>query len=170
MRRLGILAVACLISLSGCGRSAASAAIENCIRHYAKTRTEPNHFDAVYERSTHVTTVGWEGPVYPPLPTTELNYLGSGVASYDYRYRLDRGSWSVWQRTEGPWSPQFTIAPGGNNARITVEVKAKDLSGRTHRPVLAVVTAREPHWHASDLEAEDPAGECGEARMYPEPE
>jgi hypothetical protein len=76
-------------------------------------------------------------------------------------YRFHGGSWSAWHST-APWNPGFTIAPAKAGARITVEVKATDVAGRTHAPVFAVVTANRPRWTS---EGQDPGGECGEVAI-----
>src|SRR5207302_1217865 len=91
MPRGATAAAAVLVCLSGCGASQSKEDAETarCIQQYARTRTEPSHFAASWEGSIpHATTVSWEGPVWPPLPKTQLEGNGSGVASYRYRYRL----------------------------------------------------------------------------------
>jgi hypothetical protein len=75
-----------------------------------------------------------------PLPKTELNLLGSGVASYAYRYRVGDGPWSTWQKTKGPEDPEFVLAQTKLGARIAAEVIA----------------------------SADVGEECGEVAMYPE--
>jgi hypothetical protein len=170
MRRGAIAAIASVIALGGCGQSqsAASArAVANCIRAFARTRTEPNHFEATYEASANATTVSWEGPVYPPLPKTELNFEGSGVAGYVYRYHVGNASWSAWQRTKGPDRPEFVLPRARLGTHIAVEVIATDDAGRAHRAVRASVTSAEPE-KAGEVVHGRIGEECGEVRMYPE--
>jgi hypothetical protein len=170
VRRAAIAAVVCLVSVSGCGngQSTASArAIANCIRGFARTRTEPNHFEATYEAPAKATRVSWEGPVYPPLPKIELNFEGSGVARYVYRYRVGNVSWSTWQSTEGPDHPEFVLPRAPLGTHIAVEVIATDDAGRAHRAVRAFVTSMEPE-KAGEVVHGRIGEECGEARMYPE--
>ena len=170
VRRGAIAAVACLVSVSGCGRSQSATnvrAITRCISLYAKTRTEPNHFEATYEASSDATRVNWEGPVYPPLPKTELNFDGSGVASYVYRYRVGHVSWSAWQRTKGPEHPEFVVARARPGTHITVEVIATDDAGRTHRLVHASLTSSNPE-KAGEVAQGRIGEECGEVSMNPE--
>ena len=167
--RRAIVFLACLISLGGCGRSATSASITRCITHYARTRTEPSHFSATYEASTDATTVSWNGPVYPPLPKTELNLLGSGVASYAYRYRVGDGRWSTWQKTKGPEDPEFVLAQTKLGARVAAEVIATDDAGHRHPPVDASLRSEEPETAAeAEAPSADVGEECGEVAMYPE--
>lgn len=170
MRRGAIAAIACVISLSGCGQSqsaASSRSVANCIRGFARTRTEPNHFEATYEASAKATTVSWEGPVYSPLPKTELNFEGSGVARYVYRYRVGNVSWSAWRSTEGPDQPAFVVPRARPGTHIAVEVIATDDAGHAHHAVRASVTSGEPE-EAGEVTHGRIGEECGEARMYPE--
>lgn len=169
MRQWTIAIFACVLGLSGCGGSSTSASSERCIRHYAETRTAPNHFGAEYEPSTNTTVVGWEGPVYRPLPKKELNYLGSGVASYSYRYRLDNGTWSGWHKTKSPENPQFMIAHTKDGARVAVEVATTDDAGDKHPPVHVQLTASESKITVAQAVTDTGSEECGEAPMYPDP-
>lgn len=162
--------MACLVSVCGCGRSQSAAnarAITRCIGAYAKTRTEPSHFEATYEASSNATRVSWEGPVYPPLPKTQLNFDGSGVASYLYRYHVGHVSWSAWQRTKGPEHPEFVVAPARLGIHITVEVIATDVAGRAHRLVHASLTSSNPE-RAGEVAEGRIGEECGEVGMSPE--
>jgi len=169
VRRGAITAIACVITLSGCGQgqgAASARAVANCIRGFARTRTEPNHIEATYEAPVEATTVSWEGPVYPPLPKTELNFEGSGVARYAYRYRVGRASWSAWQTT-GPALPDFVVPRARLGTHIAVEVIVTDDAGRTHPAVRASVTSMEPE-KAGEVAYGRIGEECGEAKMYPE--
>jgi hypothetical protein len=159
--------VACLLILSGCGGSSTSASIERCIKDYAKTRTKPNHFAAAFEASSKTTAVSWEGPVYPALPKNELNYVGSGVASYSYRYRLGNSPWSGWHKTKSPDDPRFTIASTKDGARIAVEVATTDDADHTHHPVHAFLTASEPKVTIAEAVTDREGEDCGEAPLYP---
>jgi hypothetical protein len=156
--------------MCGCGGSLSAknaGAIAKCISGYAKTRTEPSHFEATYEASSDATRVTWEGPVYPPLPKTELNIDGSGVASYVYRYRTRHTYWSAWKRTKGPEHPEFVFAPARLGTHLTVEVIATDDAGHAHRLVHASLTSSEPET-AGEATSARIGEECGEATMYPE--
>jgi hypothetical protein len=168
VHRGAIAIFACLLILSGCGGNrSTNASVERCINGFAKTRTQPNHFAAAYEASSKTTEVRWEGPVYPPLPKTELNYTGSGVASYSYRYRLGNNAWSGWHKTKSPKHPGFTITTTKDRGLVTVEVRTIDDAGHMHHAVYASltpskskpVTVTEAATYSSETE------ECGEAPL-----
>ena len=122
----------------------ASQSIKKCIQHYARTRKEPNSFEATYEGiAPDATAVSWQGPVWPPLPRSELTSTGSGVASYRYRYHVSDAAWSVWKRTKAE-RPFFDLPGVTLGTHIDVEVIAIDDGGRAHRPVRASLTSLEP--------------------------
>lgn len=154
--------------LSGCSESrSTSASVERCIKGYAKTRRQPNHFAAEYGASSKTTEVRWEGPVYPPLPKTELNYTGSGVASYSYRYRLGNNAWSEWHKTKSPKDPGFTITTTKDRARVTVEVRTVDDVGHMHHAVYASLppSKSKPVTDAEAVTYNSEIEECGEAPL-----
>jgi hypothetical protein len=155
MRPSLVVVAACLIGLCGCGQSA----VEACIERYAPKRKVPGKFFADYDPSIHMTSVTWDGPAWPPLPTSRLSYEGSGVAGYAYAYRVGNGAWSNWHTTD-PKHPELTLSHSRDGARIMVLVRARDTSGHLHPPVAATVTA---HVHPVTV-AEEP-GECGDFRL-----
>lgn len=104
--------------------------------------------------------------MYPPLPKTELNYTGSGVASYSYRYRLGNNAWSRWHKTS-PKDPGFKITTAKDKAQVTVEVRTVDDASHMHHAVYASLTPSKskPVTVAEAVTYHSEIEECGEAPL-----
>jgi hypothetical protein len=156
-------------ALAGCGgatsgdREGTGEAAQR--RHAVAVRTKPLWLDAFFESEGGRTSVSWIGPIYPPAPLSYPGSEGSGVASYRYRYRLGKGTWSVWQTTK---KPGFVLLHTHKGEKLDLFVRPTDDAGKLREPASALLTIAGPTLTAANPGGEEP-GEYGKAELKPEP-
>lgn len=123
-------------------------------------RTSPSPVSDIrvarFDESTGTTTIGWNQGDDPQLAD---GALGSGVQSYQYRYRIGSGAWSDYE-----WSdvPEFDLQDGTLGDIVDVEVSEADSvgnAGPSTTATLTVFAASEPvPWYSAPA-SDDPASD-----------
>lgn len=98
----------------------------------------PTNFEATYESEENITTVSWNPSTDPPLPD---GHAGSGVASYNYRYRLGAGTLTAWKSSE---TASFEIPDTTDGEHIHIEANAVNADSNTSDTTSVEVTSEVP--------------------------
>lgn len=116
-------------------------------------RTPPGAASAIgiafYATATAAVTVAWQDATDGPLADGSE---GTGIGTYDYRYRFDGGLWSSWITTP---IPGFELGDTPLGTGLDVEVRTRDNAGNIGTSVvtsLTVFDAGEPPAQPTDDE------------------